>query len=366
MSIRPIPSDLLPWARSNLIDSPGVAEARLIPVAGDASNRRYFRLGDEQFSVIVVEAPPETEKNPEFLAIADTLSRAGVRVPCVLAADLGRGYLLLEDLGDAVLLPLLDADTASDYYACAFDTLLKLADIDITEPSVASMPRYDEALLTEELSRFPHWFVEQLLEQSLTQNDRDIIQCASECLLASALEQPQVLVHRDFHSRNLMLQKDGQLAVIDFQDAVVGPVTYDLVSLLRDCYIRWPLDKVRRWALDYRSSLEALGKVELVKECAGSDSHTDSVKARARAEGEFLRWFDLMGLQRHIKVLGTFARLYLRDGKSAYLDDLPMVLTYVRDVLQQYQHEPALAQFAVWFEATLDPLIEQKPWSAAT
>ena len=351
MSIRPIPSDLLPWALSNLTDSPGAAEPRLIPVAGDASNRRYFRLGDEQFSVIVVEAPPETEKNPEFLAIADTLSRAGVRVPRVLAADLGRGYLLLEDLGDAVLLPLLNADSAADYYARAFDTLLKLADIDITEPSVASMPCYDEALLTEELSRFSLWFVEQLLERPLTPDDRAVIQCASECLLASALEQPQVLVHRDFHSRNLMLQGDGQLAVIDFQDAVVGPVTYDLVSLLRDCYIRWPLDKVRRWALDYRSSLETLGKV-----APGNES----------TESEFLRWFDLMGLQRHIKVLGTFARLYLRDGKSAYLDDLPMVLTYVRDVLQQYQHEPALAQFAVWFEATLDPLIEQKPWSAAT
>ena len=357
MSIRPIPSDLLPWARLNLTGPLDIADAGLTCVAGDASNRRYFRLGGDQFSVIVVEAPPETEKNPEFLAIADTLSCAGVRVPQVLAADLGRGYLLLEDLGDAVLLPLLDADTVAGYYALAFATLLKLADIDITEPSVASMPRYDEALLTEELSRFPHWFVEQLLGHSLTQNDRDIIQSASECLLASALEQPQVLVHRDFHSRNLMLHSDGQLAVIDFQDAVVGPVTYDLVSLLRDCYICWPADQVRRWALAYRRRLEAGGKLVGIPERTGSTGH---------AESEFLRWFDLMGLQRHIKVLGTFARLYLRDGKSAYLDDLPMVLDYVRDVLQQYQHEPALAKFADWFEATLDPLIAQQPWSANT
>lgn len=357
MSIRPIPSDLLPWALSNLTGSQGAADARLISVAGDASNRRYFRLGDDQFSVIVVEAPPETEKNPEFIAIADTLSRAGVRVPRVLATDLSRGYLLLEDLGDAVLLPLLNADTVPGYYDRAFDTLLKLAGIDISEPSVASMPRYDEALLTEELSRFPQWFVEQLLGHSLSANDHTVIQAASECLIASALEQPQVLVHRDFHSRNLMLQGDGQLAVIDFQDAVVGPVTYDLVSLLRDCYIRWPANQVRRWALDYRSSLEAGGKLAGTPESAVSVGHT---------EGEFLRWFDLMGLQRHIKVLGTFARLYLRDGKSAYLDDLPMVLDYVRDVLRQYQHEPALAQFAVWFEATLDPLIAQRPWSADT
>jgi len=245
LPIRSIPSDLLPWALSNLADSPKACDAQLVCIAGDASNRRYFRLEGHDRSAIVVEAPPETEKNPEFIAIANLLSRAGLRVPQVLAADLGKGYLLLEDLGDAVLLPLLSAVTVGDYYGRAFETLLKLADIDISDTAVASMPRYDKALLTEELSRFPHWFVEQLPGHSLTSGDHAIIQAASACLIASALEQPQVLVHRDFHSRNLMLQADGQLAVIDFQDAVVGPVTYDLVSLLRDCYIRWPVDQVR-------------------------------------------------------------------------------------------------------------------------
>ncbi|MEP0201401.1 MAG: phosphotransferase [Halioglobus sp.] len=362
MSIRSIPSDLLPWALSNLNELPKAGDAQLVCVAGDASNRRYFRLGFDQLSVIVVEAPPETEKNPEFIAIANTLSRAGVRVPQVLASDLKKGYLLLEDLGDAVLLPLLSTATVADYYGRAFDTLLKLADIDIDESAVASMPRYDKALLTEELGRFPHWFVEQLLGHSLTSSDHVVIQAASNCLIASALEQPQVLVHRDFHSRNLMLQADGQLAVIDFQDAVVGPVTYDLVSLLRDCYIRWPVEQVRRWALDYRRSLEANGKLAP----SSALSEGDQLESLQNKEREFLRWFDLMGLQRHIKVLGTFARLYLRDGKSAYLDDLPMVLDYVRDVLQHYQHEPALAEFALWFETALEPLIAQQPWSADT
>ncbi|MEP6388316.1 MAG: phosphotransferase [Halioglobus sp.] len=362
MSIRSIPSDLLPWALSNLNESPHAGDAQLVCVAGDASNRRYFRLGADQLSVIVVEAPPETEKNTEFIAIANTLSHAGVRVPQVLASDLKKGYLLLEDLGDAVLLPLLSTATATDYYGRAFDTLLKLADIDIGEPAVASMPRYDKALLTEELGRFPGWFVEQLLGHSLTSSDHVVIQAASDCLIASALEQPQVLVHRDFHSRNLMLQADEQLAVIDFQDAVVGPVTYDLVSLLRDCYIRWPVEQVRRWALDYRGSLEANGKLAP----SSARSEGDQLESLQNKESEFLRWFDLMGLQRHIKVLGTFARLYLRDGKSAYLDDLPMVLDYVRDALQHYQHEPALAEFALWFETTLEPLIAQQPWSTHT
>ncbi|MEP4485932.1 MAG: phosphotransferase [Halioglobus sp.] len=365
MSIRSIPSDLLPWALSNLSEPFHAGDAQLVCVAGDASNRRYFRLGVDQLSVIVVEAPPETEKNPEFIAIANTLSCAGVRVPQVLASDLSRGYLLLEDLGDVVLLPLLNTATVGDYYGRAFDTLLKLADIDISDTAVASMPRYDKALLTEELGRFPHWFVEQLLGHSLTSSDHAVIQAASDCLIASALEQPQVLVHRDFHSRNLMLQGDGQLAVIDFQDAVVGPVTYDLVSLLRDCYIRWPVEQVRGWALDYRRSLEASG--QLASSNARSEGEQlGSIESKEREENEFLRWLDLMGLQRHIKVLGTFARLYLRDGKSAYLDDLPMVLDYVRDVLREYQHEPALAEFARWFEATLDPLIAQRPWSADT
>jgi len=311
-------------------------------VAGDASHRRYFRLVDGRERWILVHAPPETEKNDAFLRVRDLLAEAGVRVPRLYAADLQRGYLLLEDLGDRLLLPALDAASVDTHYRRAFDLLLVLAAI----PRHGELPGYDRALLAEELGRFPDWFAQRLLGCQLAPEERALVDAAAQVLIDSALEQPPVVVHRDFHSRNLMLCEQGELAVIDFQDAVYGPLTYDLVSLLRDCYIHWPAQQVVDWALVYRGRLLERGLP------AGPDPD------------RFLRWFDLMGLQRHLKVLGTFARLYLRDGKEGYLRDLPLVIDYVRETLTRYAGaEPALGALIQWFDARLLPQIRQQPWS---
>jgi aminoglycoside/choline kinase family phosphotransferase len=343
VSLRPAPQELLPWALSAL-DLPGSdALPALSMVAGDASPRRYFRLALAACSYVLVEAPPATEKNAAFVHVAELLRGAGVKVPAVMAVDFDRGFLLLEDLGDQLLLPLLDSGSSGGLYAQAFTTLAQMAAVDTAR---ASLGDYDRALLGEELSRFQAWFVQELLGYTPRAAEQAQLGRLEARLIDSALEQPRVLVHRDFHSRNLMLTGDRELAVIDFQDAVVGPVTYDLASLLRDCYIQWPAAQVRAWALDYRELLYARGLAADI------------------GEAQFLRWFDWMGLQRHLKVLGTFARLYLRDGKSAYLDDLPLVIHYVLEITDKYAaEEPAFADFSAWFRARLSPLITQQPWS---
>jgi len=340
---RPAPEELLPWALSVLGSSDRVAVPALSGVAGDASARRYFRFAGERHSYVAVDAPPATQKNEAFVHVAGLLAAAGVTVPGVLGADLERGFLLLEDLGDRLLLPALDTASVDGYYRSAFDILTKIAAIPCAGTGLAD---YDQALLSEELGRFPEWFVEGLLAYSPAPPEVGLINELSTRLVESALEQPRVLVHRDFHSRNLMLVGQGELAVIDFQDAVIGPVTYDLVSLLRDCYIRWPEDNVQAWALDYRERLLASG-----------------VLAPGDAQ-RFMRWFDWMGLQRHLKVLGTFARLYLRDGKPGYLADLPLVIHYVLAIVDKYAPgEPLFAEFGAWFRQRLDPLIAQQHWS---
>jgi len=315
----------------------------LTVVAGDASNRRYFRLILAGQSYVVAEAPPATEKNEAFLAVREVLAGAGVKVPALYGADIERGYLLLEDLGDRLLLPELRVGSAERAYRPAFAVLRQIAAVDTAGLNI---PAYDQALLGEELSRFPAWFVEALLGYSPNGEERDLLHRFYAKMIASALEQPRVLVHRDFHSRNLMPQEGERLAVIDFQDAVVGPVTYDLVSLLRDCYIQWPAEQVCDWALAQRDALHAQGLLQAVD------------------NARFLRWFDWMGLQRHIKVLGTFARLYLRDGKSAYLEDLPLVIHYVREILNKYAgEEPVFDEFNSWFTGRISPLIARRDWS---
>ena len=342
MSPAPVPPELENWALGQISPGSGVPGACLVALTGDASNRRYYRLETADVSYIVAEAPPATEKNEAFVDIRQKLEIAGIRVPHLFAVDLVKGYLLLEDLGDRVLLPLLGEDNVDAYYGSATQVLLRMA---AAAPGEPSLPVYDEALLTEELERFPEWFVEQLMGCRLAPPDRSVLEGLRGLLIKNALDQPRVLVHRDFHSRNLMPQLDGSLGVIDFQDAVLGPVTYDLASLLRDCYIRWRAFRVEDWASSYHAQLCREGLLDGV------------------SRELFLRWFDLMGLQRHIKVLGTFARLYLRDGKSVYLADLPRVLDYVRDTVAQYAaEEPALEEFRRWFGDALQPAIDRALW----
>lgn len=283
----------------------------LQPVSGDASFRRYFRADGEQQSWIAVDAPPEKEDSRPFVAIATHWYEAGVRVPRLVALDLDQGFMLLEDFGDRLMLPALDAQSVEHLYGQAFTALESIQSIP-HDP----LPPYDEVLLRREMALFDEWFIGRMLQLELSTAEQQILEQAKQVLVANALEQTQVSVHRDYHSRNLMLLDGDELGVIDFQDAVAGPITYDLVSLLRDSYVRWPDPQVARWVEEYRLRL------------AEND-------AALTAEA-FLKQFDLMGMQRQLKVLGIFSRLYLRDGKAGYLQDMPRTLGYLYRAAGRY------------------------------
>jgi len=331
---------LLQWCRGQCGSG---AELTLAPLAGDASFRRYFRVLGAARPLVAVLAPPATQRNREFVAIAAQLRAAGVHTPELVGCDFGQGFLLLEDFGDRLMLGELSEATVEAHYARAYDTLLAIQ----RTPCAAgdwALPPYSAALLEQELRLFPEWFLGGLLDYRLQDAEQALLEALFAQLVAEAQAQPQVFVHRDFHSRNLMPLADGTLGVIDFQDAVRGPVTYDLVSLLRDCYVAWAPARVEAWALDYARRAQA----------AGILGEYD--------QAQFLRWFDGMGLQRHIKVLGIFARLWLRDGKPAFLQDLPRVMHYVTEVAERHADWQPVA---AWFRARLLPLALRQPWYRA-
>ena len=331
---------LLRWCTARVTALPGET-LRLVPVAGDASFRRYFRLCGCEPTRIAVFAPPQSERNAEFVHVAAMLRASGVHVPLVLAHGVGEGFLLLEDLGDALLLDALDAASVEELYAGALDVLLRVQTT-ATRREGWTLPAYTGALLEQEMELFPHWCLERLLGIRLDMAEEALLRELFARLVASALEQPQVFVHRDYHSRNLMLLPGGEFGVIDFQDAVHGPLTYDLVSLLRDCYVAWPVARVSGWAQGFAERARAAGTLGL------------DVSATT-----FMRWFDWMGLQRHIKVLGIFARLWLRDGKSGYLRDLPRVMHYTHEVALAH---PQTAEFGRWFARRVLPMASEQPW----
>ncbi len=309
----------------------------ILPLNGDAGFRHYFRV-NSQPSLIAVSAPPEHENNPAFVSVALLLKQQGLHTPTIFAVDYQQGFLLLEDFGDSLLLPHLSPATVDPFYDAAEEVLLNIQQA----PQASDLfPSYSRQCLLDEMKLFPEWFLSQLLGIELQPSDHELLDETLAQLADSALEQPQVVVHRDFHSRNLMLLADKEIGLIDFQDAVIGPVTYDLVSLLRDCYIRWPADYVLQRALNYYRRAEVAGIVP-----PASDT-------------QILRWFDLMGLQRHIKVLGIFSRLCLRDGKHNYLNDLPLVIRYT---LEQLERHPELGRFKDWFELRVLPLLPQHAW----
>ena len=302
---------------------PGPPVERIAPASVDASFRRYFRVHRGGTTQIVMDAPPERERLDEWLRIERIMAAAGVRVPPVLAADVEQGFVLLGDLGRKHYLEALTAGADPEpLYQGALDALVRLQAAGT--PGAGGLPAYDRGLLTREMELFPEWFLSRHLGIETDADERRLIAETFDWLAASALEQPVVLVHRDYHSRNLMIAADHDPGIVDFQDAVLGPVSYDLVSLLKDCYIVWPRQRVLGWVDRYRA-LAARAGVDV-----GGD--------RAR----FLLWFDRMRLQRHIKVLGIFARLWHRDGKPGYLADLPRVLDYT---LEAAAGEPALARF---------------------
>ncbi|MFO7640064.1 MAG: phosphotransferase [Candidatus Competibacteraceae bacterium] len=293
------------------------APARMAPASSDASFRRYFRIwGDDGQTRIVMDAPPEQEDCRPFVAIAQALRDLGLNAPEVLAGDLDWGLLLLTDLGSRQYLAELDARSAPALYGDALDALARLQLGG--DPGSPLLPPYDSALLHREMDLFRSWFLGCLLGLELREEEHQTLDHAFALLADNALEQPRVWVHRDYHSRNLMVTDPDNPGVLDFQDAVVGAVTYDLVSLLRDCYIAWPRARVAGWALDHRARLRA-----------GGMSGLDDAE-------QFLRWFDLMGVQRHLKAIGIFTRLNLRDGKPGYLRDIPRTLGYVLEATDRY------------------------------
>lgn len=288
----------------------------LRPASADASFRRYFRLdAGGGSSLILMDAPPDKEDSSPFVHARHVMADAGVHVPAIVREDLGAGFLLLEDFGDRTYLDALNADSARPLYDDATATLVRLQAA--SRPGV--FPAYDRALLLRELDLFPTWYLERHKTETLTTTDRQLLADAFETIIARTVGQAPVHVHRDYHSRNLMvLEGAANPGVIDFQDAVYGPITYDLVSLLKDAYIDWDEERILDLAIRY---WERARKAGLPVSAGFDDFYSD---------------FEWMGLQRHLKVLGIFARLHHRDGKDRYLGDLPRVLKYTLDVVRRY------------------------------
>lgn len=322
--------------RQWLHQQPGWAEASLAPVSGDASFRRYFRARrPDGTTTIVMDAPPDHEDCRPFVRIARHWHQHGIAVPAVLAEDLQQGFLLLDDFGDRLMLGCLDALTADELYGQALTGLLAIQQL--PDDPANPLPPYDTDLLDREMALFPDWLLTRLLGLRLNNQQQSLLETTFAFLRESALCQPEVTVHRDYHSRNLLVRGQNiPLGVIDFQDAVRGPVTYDLVSLLKDCYIAWPTAQRNRWLEEYRQRSVAAGLHQ-------ADPDT------------FRQWFELMGMQRHLKAAGIFARLSLRDNKHGYLADIPRTVQYLVDASARL---PALRHFHQFLENTVVPAIE--------
>ncbi|HUN70876.1 MAG TPA: phosphotransferase [Steroidobacteraceae bacterium] len=304
----------------------GLRPARIERASSDASFRRYFRVVCDDCSLVAMDAPPATEDVRPYLRVTALLEPLGIHVPHVFEADPAQGFVLLEDLGSTHYLARLGA--GGDPQRLYGDALQALAEVQLRgAEAAAELSPYDRAPLARELALMPEWFLDRHLMLQLSAEERETIAAAFEFLIGEALSQPEVFVHRDYHSRNLMVVGERNPGVIDFQDALRGPIGYDLVSLLKDCYISWPRERVLEWVSGYRSLLQSRGG------------------RVGNSPAQFLRWFDLIGVQRHIKVLGIFARLWYRDGKPGYLRDLPLTLDYVRETCRLYPELADLSRF---------------------
>lgn len=278
----------------------------------DASTRRYFRVHHEQQSFIAMDSPPATENNLAFVSIAKALRNLGLQTPEVMAVDLNQGFLLLTDFGDKVYLKELKNENAQDLYGYALNALHILRNCH--DVPGWKLPFFTAEFMRNELELFKEWFLRKHLNLTLSFEDENKLNTVFDFLAHSAARQPTVFMHRDYHSGNLLLLPNDDVGIIDFQDAFIGPVTYDIVSLLRDCYIDWPVALVRKLVLQYRDTLSDI----------------------TVSEDEFFSWFDLMGIQRHLKALLTFSRKYHRDHNPHYLDFIPRTMRYLLTVSQQY------------------------------
>ena len=344
-------------------------------IAGDASPRRYFRVARKQqggltsassetpfelvfadsthtddsgstrilSETVIAVTSPASENNNAFLQVQRAFAGLGLRVPAQFASDLDHGFFLMEDFGDVLLSARLNPSTVDSLYPRALALLIELTELSISD---TPLPRFDADRIAEELQVFIDWFLLRHLELPGQAMPSAVWDDLVRHLTEGFLNQVQCVTHRDFHSRNIMCLKGDDLGLIDFQDAVVGPVTYDPVSLLKDCYVQWPRSNQLRWLEGYRGEL-------LERHVAAPDAE------------HFVRDFDLVGLQRHLRVLGVFARLSLRDQKSSYLNDLPLVLRYTREVLSFYHHEAPVGAFGDWFEEVVMPLVSQQDWYIA-
>jgi aminoglycoside/choline kinase family phosphotransferase len=323
-----------------LADLPGalVQPESIRPASSDASFRRYFRVDGAQGSTyIVMDAPPPQEDVRPFIHVAGIFGQTGASVPHIVHQDVERGFLLLSDLGSTTYLNQLNQDTAHKLYLDAMDSLVLIQ----AQSKPGVLPEYDRALLLRELMLFPDWYIGKHRGVTLSDTQTADLNKVFDLLLANNLAQAQVYVHRDYHSRNLMVLPQGNPGILDFQDAVYGPITYDLVSLLRDAYIQWDEEMVLDWVIRYWERARR----------AGLPVNPDI--------DAFYRDFEFMGLQRHLKVLGIFARLYHRDGKDAYLKDLPLVMEYTRKAAGRYKQTAPLVRL-------LDELDNKAPQASYT
>ena len=291
------------------LETIGWGDWSITVASADASFRSYYRLTKNSETYVLMDSSLMIESLPPFVEMNERLSSCKVCVPHIIVKNMELGYLILEDFGSTHYLDILKKDNYQVLYRKAIDEIIKMQQADI-----ANLPPYDKSFLLFEMHLMQEWYLEKHLHITLTEKEKSIVESSLEYIANSVLEQPQdVFVHRDYHSRNIMLTPKGNIGVIDFQDARVGAITYDLVSLLKDCYIEWDKHEVETLALYYRNAV-------------GLEVDDET----------FMCWFDFMGLQRHIKILGIFARLAIRDGKEGYIKDIPLTLKYVLDVASKY------------------------------
>jgi aminoglycoside/choline kinase family phosphotransferase len=314
--------------------------------SADASFRRYFRVEiDPELNrkllknslsnalpitlpntIIAMDSPPEHEDNVLFVNCTEFLNDCGLNIPNIYAKNIELGFLLIKDLGVRTFDKALDIDTADDLYADATLALLKMQTTALQHTKFHQTLPYDDQKLQLEMSLFEDWYIKEHHNSALNSNQQNALDRTFKLLISSALEQPQVLVHRDYHCRNLLVNEKQNPGIIDYQDMVIGPITYDLVSLLKDCYIEWPTEKVDLWALQFHKLI--------LKNSLHSEISTT----------QWLRWFDWMGVQRHLKILGIFCRLYYRDGKDQYLGDLDLTYRYLMNTCQKYPELKSLKE----------------------
>ena len=298
-----------------LTETLGTSAFNLKPASGDASFRTYHRLFLKNKTFIVMDAPPEQENCKVFIKITKKLRACDVNVPIIHNVNIEQGFLLLSDLGNDLYLNKLNKSSIYELYSDALSTLVSIQVL----VNVGGVDEYDKSLLISEMNLFREWLIEKHLNIKLSDGQVKILTTLFDLLVNNALQQPKVFVHRDFHSRNLMVTKENNPGVIDYQDAVYGPISYDLVSILKDCYIKWPKEEIDKWVDFYLNKL-----------------YEEKAQYRINRD-EFVRWFDLMGVQRHLKASGIFARLSHRDGKHNFLEDIPRTLSYILDLKETYE-----------------------------